>query len=197
MIFLIHFIFSFMIINIKGIIDLNEVVFFATEICSYNGFPIIIQIEGISKVQCQCLDEYATDPTVRKMNGNEVQCSYKKKRRITALFYALLLPFGFSDLYLRNYTSFSIIFLISVFGCFAGIISLAKEEKYHQTETMQNGRERDQQWTIFGRWIYIIFVILFICYWIINFCLVTCGVIKDGNGYEMYNDLSFIKNYFE
>lgn len=177
-------------------IDLNSIDFFTEEICSYNGTPEIKVIDGKRQVVCKCIDEYGTDKTVRTINGNAVQCSYKFKRRLTCLFYALLLPFGISDLYLSNQFMFFVIFFISLIGCLSGIVFLVKEERYHQTKTMRHERERDQRWFLIGRWAVYIFFSLFISYWIINLLLVITGIRKDGNGFSMYNDLSFITFFF-
>ena len=79
--------------------DLSGVALFQNEVCSFNGIPTLIQ--ATNSIQCECKQQYATDYKARPINNHTVYCSYHKKRRLIALFFAVFLPFGVNYFYLE------------------------------------------------------------------------------------------------
>lgn len=175
--------------------DIYDIYLFQNEICSYNGKSKIIQVEGNDFINCTCKEQYATDPKIRKINNNPVQCSYEKKRRLLALTLAIFLPFGMDYLYLGYIITPIIIMvvflLIIILNC---RFYCKKEEKERENsdngiiEVKVNKQEARMNLILLG-----IFFIYLIWY-IVDIFLIGFGVIKDANGYPMYNDLFFYKN---
>lgn len=175
--------------------DIYDIYLFQNEICSYNGKSQIVQVNGTDYIHCICKDQYDTDPNIRKINNNTVQCSYEKKRRLLALTLAIFLPFGIDYLYL-GYIAVPIIIIIA----FLLIIILncqfyyKKEER--ERENSDNGiievkvNKSEVRMNIFLIGIFFLYLI----WYIVDIFLIGFGVIKDANGYPMYNDLFFYKN---
>lgn len=107
-----YFIFFYSFFKIHSEININETKYHQYEICSYNGEPTITSDGGVI---CKCSTGYETDKTTtKKILGEKVQCSYRKKKRYVAFFLALFIPLGFDYLYLGKYWTFAILLIAIV-----------------------------------------------------------------------------------
>ena len=80
---------------------------YLNEICSNNGEPIYD--EATKNITCIFEDKYVTEPREKYrtyINGYLVQCSYERKSRSKALFFASVFPLGLDYLYLEHYFYF-------------------------------------------------------------------------------------------
>jgi len=163
--------------------DLDKPEMFEDEICSYNGKPEVIKLNGTKNtVNCTCYDEFFTDPNSNRfINGVKVQCSYAKKRRFIALFLSIFFPIGIDHFYLGNFYIFFLIFS----GCWVMMIgncirfAVSPHENYLKNTT---------------NLIFVILAILMIIVWVVNIVLISTGVLKDGNNVETMEDLHFLIN---
>lgn len=155
---------------------LKKASLFADEICSFSGDPILKDDGNV--VECKCYQEYANNPSEDgQINGSKIQCSYTRKRKFITVFFAIFLPFGIEYFYLERYWVF---FLILFLCCFSIIGNCVRF-------TISNTQEN-----YFKNKVNLIFIILFIMmvlFTITNAVLMLIGLIKDGNGIEVYNDL--------
>lgn len=166
---------------------------YANEICSYRGSPTPFEANVF---KCDCIAGYTTVKSSKTFMGEPVQCSYKQKKRSCALFLALFLPLGFDYLYIEQYLAFSFIitietgififFLISFY-----MVSRNDEEKKSSTE--QNKSETGLEKLALISWMMNIF---FFLYWFVDILLMAFGIIKDGKGEEVYNDLNLLLRAF-
>ena len=103
---------------------LNNTSKYSNELCSYNGIPKYNSTTN--EVNCECKEKYADEPRkdkIKFINGRHIiHCSYERKSRFTAIFFALCLPFGFDFLYLNRYLIFAIIFILSIIMIASNII---------------------------------------------------------------------------
>lgn len=95
--------------------QLNNPYLYRNELCSYNGKPIYNP--STNEVTCECYPRYANEPNEKKrkyINGNFIQCSYKRKSKFMVLFLALCIPIGIDFLYLERRPAFIIILILSI-----------------------------------------------------------------------------------
>ena len=65
--------------------------------------------EETKNITCICEDKYANEPREKYriyINGYFVQCSYERKSRSKALFFAFVFPLGLDYLYIEHYFYF-------------------------------------------------------------------------------------------
>ena len=193
-------------------INIQDLSFYKNEICSYNGDPEIKN----STVTCTCYDSFADEPRknkIRYINGQKVQCSYHRKKRFTAFFWASVLPVGFDYYYLGHYGYFALIAIFFFTMCINQLIcfllSYRLNELYEESKYRFNNKKKNNR--IFGfiqnnkktdnkdklkkcvnvyKIINIVLGFLVIFYWIIDVILQAKGMVKDVNGVDPQNDMN-------
>ena len=93
----------------------DDQLLYLNEICSNNGEPKYD--EETKNITCICEDKYATEPREKYriyINGYLVQCSYERKSRFKAFFFAAVFPLGLDYLYLEHYFYFFLIFILCI-----------------------------------------------------------------------------------
>ena len=176
----------------KGTI-LDNPIYFSNEICSYN---IVNSTDTEKKkIICSCLPQYADDPNIRKINGHTVYCSYPRKRRMIALTLAVCVPFGADYFYLGYIIIPVCIIVVALFIIIVNCRFFLKKEEIER-ENSDNGiivdYKADKKQMCY-LWLHLSLVIGYLIWYIIDIILQSLGVIKDANGYELYNDLQFYK----
>ena len=192
-------------------INILDPALYKNEICSYNGDA---EIDN-STVTCTCYDSYVDEPRkklIKYINGQKVQCSYHKKKRFTAFFWAAILPLGFDYYYLGHYGYFALVFICVILICASQLVcfllSYRLNEWYEESKYKFNSRKNTR---IFGfiqnnkkpdskekirkcvevyKIINKILGVLILFYWITDICLQAKGIIKDKNGVETENDMN-------
>ena len=175
-------------------LDISSPLLFKNEICSFKGTPII---HNTTSITCSCFTGYETfNPSNLTIKNIPIQCNYSKKKRFIALFFSIFLPLGIDYLYLEQYFFFIIILLLIIIilggNCF---IMLDSELQKSQND---NASQKPQLPLLTKhRRLKIIFpclcCLLIICYFL-NIYLIVSGRIKDGNGIDTMNDVSFLFN---
>jgi len=209
------FILFFFIRNILNLDITKEYIdsftFYANEICSYNGIPTITS----NSVTCSCFKGYTNSKKKLYINGIEIQCSYKKKKRFMSFFFAVFLPIGLDYFYLERYIYFIFILLmvIFIFGnqliCFLLSHKFKAENNNIENNTNNYGEnnkilnynnynkdESDIDIDVFRIYKTINFILslLFTAFWVIDAILQATGKIKDGNGIKTDDDMSKLFN---
>ena len=197
-------------------IDLTDPSLYKNEICSYNGVPTVIN----STVKCKCNDLFVNEPRpthVKYFLNQTIQCSYRKKKRFGAFFWAALLPMGLDYLYLRRYEDFAItcvIFSLIIINHIVYFILSYKIKKMnapskHIYEKNNNrydffflfklriNQKSDQKGKIkkcinIFRIINLICLIGLLIYWAVNIVLEAKGIIKDKDGVETLDNMSYL-----
>ena len=186
-------------------------VLYKNEICSYNGRPIII---NSNTIECECYDSYVDEPREkyqRYIFNQKVHCSYEKKKRFKAFFYAGLPPMGLDYYYLGHIKNFVLIFcgfvitIISYIVCFFLSYKLKKleeESKYNKYSDNEDGKTNKLSFLSnpvklekFLKILYIIkrvLAIIYIIYWIVDIITQARGLVKDINGIETENDMNYL-----
>ena len=178
-------------------------------LCSGNGEPFYNSTTN--EVICACKESYTNEPRNKKkkfLNGHLVQCSYKKKSRFTALFYALCLPLGFDFLYLGRYKIFAVIFILTI-----SIISLniamfivnykinmqSKENKVQQKRikvkkigNQEKNEYRKEKIIKILNIVANIGLLNHILYMVVDVILHLAGIIDDSNDVKTENDLNYL-----
>ena len=192
-------------------IDIFDPTLYKNEICSYNGRA---KING-NTIKCTCHKSYVDEPRqkfIKYINGQKIQCSYHKKSRFIALFWAALLPLGLDFLYLGRYSFFAAVFIPFLLMVASQIICifvyynlkrLLYEEKHRLNKTKNNRilgfikvnnkkdtKEKFEKFVQVYKIISRIHYALFIFYWIVDIVLETRGMVNDKNNVETENDLS-------
>ena len=94
---------------------LNNPYNYRNELCSYNGISLFNHTTN--EVTCICNPKYTDEPdeTKRKyINGHFIKCSYKRRSRFMVVFLALCFPIGIDFLYLGRYSTFIMIFILTI-----------------------------------------------------------------------------------
>ena len=208
--FIIYLIYRIKIINsfsAKEVFD-NHLLYL-NEICSNNGEPQYD--EKTNSITCICEDKYATEPRekYRKyINGYLVQCSYERKSRSKALFFAAVFPLGLDYLYLEHYFYFVLIFSLCILVICFNIISLVlnykvikkNEEIKRQIKLKRNNNKfgisniteiNEKSVKVFSVITKVLTIIL-IVYWIYNLFVQGFGFVMDKNYVELENDLWYL-----
>lgn len=178
-------------------------------LCSGNGEPNYNPTSN--EIYCFCKEGYTNEPRNKKkkyLMGHLVQCSYRKKSRFTALFYALCLPFGFDFLYLGRYNIFLIIFFLSIITISLNIAmfiinyktNMQKKEnkiqnKMNKIKNLGNKEKSENKKDKIIKILNIIATIGLInqvLYMIIDVILHLTGIIDDSNGVKTENDLNYL-----
>ena len=212
------FFLTFLIVKVKTVdLDITDPSLFKNEICSYNGVPTIVN----NTVICECNVLFVNEPrpTHKKYFLNQtIQCSYRKKKRFGAFFWAALLPMGLDYLYLRRYSDFAITCVVFSLVLINNIIYFILSYKFKKMEApSKHGFEKknnngyglfflfklraitksDQKGkikkciTVF-RIINLICSICLIIYWFINIVLEAQGIIKDVDGVETLDNMLYL-----
>ena len=191
---------------------IDSFIFYANEICSYNGIPTIIS----DSVSCTCFKGYTNSKKKLYIYGIEIQCSYKRKKRFMSFFLAVFLPIGLDYLYLERYFFFIFILLMVclIFGnqfiCFL-LSHKFKAENNNIENNTNNYRENNEILNNYNNYnkdeseididvfriyktINFILSIIFIIFWIVDSILQATGKISDGNGIKTDNDMNKLFN---
>ena len=183
--------FTFAIITISlisfirdyDISDLNTPDLFIDQICSNRIISFEIKSNQSSNqtlVNCNCTEDYGTIVNNSfTINGQNVQCSYIKKRRFITLFFSIFIPFGLDYLYLEQY----IIFVIILFSCCFTMIG-----NCYRYTVSTNPEYFHENANLF----FIVLGALAIILWIVNIFLTAFGTIKDGNNFNTVSDLHML-----
>ena len=197
--------------------DILSIFLYKNEICSYNGVPTI----NNSIILCECYSSFVDEPRkqfVKYVEGQKIQCSYQRKRRLISFILASLLPIGLDYLYLEHYGYFFLILILDSLLFFSilyeiflsnklkdilhgNIKSKYCNESNHKnsflkiTKNIENN-ERMLKILKMHRSANKILIIALIIYWVIDVTLQYKGVIKDKNGVETENNLNslFLKD---
>ena len=192
-------------------INILDPALYKNEICSYNGDPEIVD----NIVTCTCYDAFTDEPRkkyIKYINGQKVQCSYHRKKRFTAFFWAAVLPVGFDYYYLGHYGYFVLIALFFILMCVSQLVcfllSYRLNEMYEESKYRFNNRKNNR---IFGfiqnnnkkdskdklkkcvdvyKIINKILAFMVLIYWIADVILQARGLVKDKNGVETDNDMN-------
>ena len=180
---------------------------YINDICSHNGIP---KLDG-KQIICECNDKYANEPREKYkkyINGQLIQCTYRKKKRFLTFFLAGISPFGLDYFYLGHYYIFFIIIIYNILIIVFNIISFVwnykltkkKEEIKRQNKlkknnkkfNIQNNKEiNDKFLNIFSK-ITQILTILEILFWFYNFFIEAFGINKDSNYIPTENDMAYL-----
>ena len=142
------------------------------------------------------------------INGYLVQCSYERKSRSKALFFAAVFPLGLDYLYLEHYFYFVLIFILCIVVICFNIISLVlnykvikkNEEIKRQIKLKKNNNKfeisniteiNEKSVKVFSVITKVLTVFL-IVYWIYNLFVQGFGFIMDKNYVELENDLWYL-----
>ena len=187
----------------------DDELLYLNEICSNNGEPKYD--EETKNITCICEDKYATEPREKYriyINGYLVQCSYERKSRFKAFFFAAVFPLGLDYLYLEHYFYFFLIFILCIVVICFNIISLIlnykimkkNEEIKRQIKLKRNNNKfeisniteiNEKSVKIFNI-INKILTFLLIFYWIYNIFVQGFGVVMDKNYVELENDMGYL-----
>ena len=188
---------------------LNDINLYINEICSHNGVPNVDK--KTNKVICTCEEKYANEPREqykKYINGQFVQCSYRRKRRFFAFFLAGICPCGMDYFYLGHYWLFFIIIIycliILTFNIIAFILNYKinkkneeikrqnKLKKVNKKFNIQNIAEiNDRCVNLFTKATRVLTYILLI-FWFYNFIIEGLGYNKDFYWIETENDMGYI-----
>ena len=176
--------------------NLEELKQFKYEICSYNGKPKFQN----NNFTCECKPQFIKDKNYKlKIPGikyeTETDCSYKKKSKLKTLFFASIIPFGL-DYYYMDYIFLP--YLIFIFNFLIIIINIYYINKLIiiDKKINNNGIIEQKYKKNIKKWNYIIISIdiFLIIEYLLNIILISCNIIKDKNGFPLYNDIYFFKN---
>ena len=187
----------------------DDQLLYLNEICSNNGEPKYD--EETKNITCICEDKYATEPREKYriyINGYLVQCSYERKSRFKAFFFAAVFPLGLDYLYLEHYFYFFLIFILCIVVICFNIISLIlnykimkkKEEIKRQIKLKRNNNKfeisniteiNEKSVKIFNI-INKVLTFILIAYWIYNIFVQGFGLVMDKNYVELENDMGYL-----
>ena len=188
---------------------LNDINMYMNEICSHNGVPKVDK--KTNKVICTCEEKYANEPREqykKYINGQFVQCSYRRKRRFFTFFLAGICPFGMDYFYLGHYWPFFLILIYCLIILTFNIVTIIlnykinkkneeikrqnKLKKINKKFNIQNIAEiNDRCVNLFTKATRVLTYILII-FWMNNFIIQGLGYIKDSYGIETENDMGYI-----
>ena len=195
---------------------------YGNEICSYNGSPELGKDnEGKAIVKCNCRPGYwSLTPAKKKIRGEDVKCSYEKKKRFIAFFFAAFIPLGFDYLYLGRYWIFIIILCFDLFiminsavcffytNKFKGEPNNVNSTKHKDRLDSQRDSEkintnnfnmvkeesennRERSAQIYQTLNFILAGI-WVIMWIVDIIIMGLGTVTDAKGIETVNDLKFL-----
>ena len=187
----------------------DDELLYLNEICSNNGEPKYD--EETKNITCICEDKYATEPREKYriyINGYLVQCSYERKSRFKAFFFAAVFPLGLDYLYLEHYFYFFLIFILCIVVICFNIISLIlnykimkkNEEIKRQIKLKRNNNKfeisniteiNEKSVKIFNI-INKVLTFILIAYWIYNIFVQGFGLVMDKNYVELENDMGYL-----
>ena len=182
---------------------------YLNEICSNNGVPQYD--EETKNITCICEDKYANEPREKYriyINGYFVQCSYERKSRSKALFFAAVFPLGLDYLYLDHYFYFFLVFILCIVVICCNIISLVlnykvikkNEEIKRQIKLKRNNNkfeisnipEINEKSVKLFNVINKVLTIILVVYWFYNLFVQGFGFVLDKNYVELENDLGYL-----
>ena len=211
--FCLLFLFSISEIVLIKSISVNEFFeensLYYNEICSHNGYPTLDK--ETNKIICTCEEKYANEPREqykKYINGEFIQCTYKKKRRFLTFFLAGICPLGLDYFYLGYYYIFIIIFIFGILIIILNIISLVlnykidkqKEEIKRQQKLKKANKKfvisniteiNDKCVNSFSRATKVLTAILLL-FWLYNFIMQGIGTIPDINEIPTENDMGYL-----
>jgi hypothetical protein len=175
---------------------INSVEDYKYEICSYNGKPNINKSNN--EITCECKPQFTNDTKYTLLINNEPKptyCSYKKKSKLKTIFFACIIPFGldyyYMDYIFLPYLIFIINFLIIIINIYYINKLIIIDKKINN-----NGIIEQKYKKILKKWNYFIISIdiFLIIEYLLNIILISCNIIKDKNGFPLYNDIFFFRN---
>jgi len=152
--------------------------YYQDEICSYNG-KVDTAISNTKYIKCECNKDYTDDPDqTLKINDITIQCSYQKKRKFIALFFAIFIPCGLDHLYIGNYILFGILFCFYVIVILGNMyrFAISSEDDYLKNKI---------------NLVFFIFVFIFIAVWIADILFIFLYS-KDHNGNPLVEDVALL-----
>ena len=210
-----YFIFLFSILEIELIKSMSTNEFlqdkslYYNEICSHNGYPKLEQ--DTNKIICICEEKYANEPREKYkkyINGQFIQCSYKKKRRFLTFFLAGICPLGLDYLYLGYYYYFLTLFIVTISIVVFNIISLVlnykidkKKEELKRQQKFKKGNKKfvisniteinDRCVNSFSKATKVL-TFLLLLFWLYNFIMQGLGMTSDANNIPTENDMGYL-----
>lgn len=176
--------------------DISSPELYKNEICSFKGIPVI---QKDNSIKCECFDGYETfNPKGLSIKNINIQCNYAKKKRFIALFFSIFIPLGIDYLYLEQYFLFitTLLLIIIIIG---GNCFLILQSELHKSQNDASSQKPLLPLSTNHKKLKLIFLclccLLLIAYFI-NIYLIISGKIKDGNGIDTMNDISFLFNIF-
>ena len=174
----------------------NSIKDYKYEICSYNGKP---KPKGDDNIECECKPQFTNDEKCKLSNNNiknlNIYYSYKKKSKLKTIFFACIIPFGldyyYMDYIFLPYLIFIINFLIIIINIYYINKLIIIDKKINN-----NGIIEQKYKKILKKWNYFIISIdiFLIIEYLLNIILISCNIIKDKNGFPLYNDIFFFRN---
>ena len=206
-IFFIFIFFAFFKKTFSSYENITDIRYYQNQICSYNGEP---KIEN-NTVICKCEDEYTNEPRkgkTIKIQGQDIQCSYRKKKTFYDIFFAAISPFGIDYVYLEHYLYFALAaginFTIIVFNFISMVLNYQLEKKNEEAKRQLKLKKSMNKFDIrnlaelndrcvksfnLAAKILIIFTMIF---WLGNAIIQSLGIMNDRYGVPTEDDMKYI-----
>ena len=187
--------------------NITNIKYYLNQICSYNGKPI----NNDTKITCICEDKYVNEPREKErifINGQFIQCSYRKKKRFTTFFLAAITPFGIDYFYLGYYYIFFIAAIVNitiiVLNFIAMVLNYQLEKKNEEAKRNLKFKKNSNKFNIKQlaelndrcvsnfNLVSKILIIIMILFWFGNAVIASMGIIRDANGVETENDMGYM-----
>ena len=191
--------------------NITNIKYYVNQICSYNGIPVYDKNISNSNVTCICEEQYDNEPREEKkryVNGQLIQCSYRKKKRFKAFFLAAITPFGINYCYLEQYAGFAGFLIFGVGIIVLNFISMVlnyklekkNEESKRQLKLKKSTNKFDirnlaeindrcvKNFNLAAK----ILLLFMIGFWFGNVIVTALGYIKDYYEIDMENDMGYI-----
>ena len=187
--------------------NITNIKYYLNQICSYNGKPI----NNDTKITCICEDKYVNEPREEEkvfINGQFIQCSYRKKKRFMTFFLAAITPFGLDYFYLGYYHFFIVATIVNiaiiVLNFIAMVFNYQLEKKNEEAKRKIKFKKATNKFDIrqlaelndrcvsnfnLASKLLIIFMVLF---WFGNAIMESMGILHDVNGVETENDMGYM-----
>jgi len=161
--------------------DLTSPWMYQEEICSYNGV-VNVTLSTATNIICNCkpgFDNEKIKANIQTINGNEVQCSYIRKKRFITLFLAVFVPIGIDHFYLENYHAALIILISCCTACIGNCLRFA----------FPSNAAKESYFSDKINLVLVILIGVLVIWWILNISLIWSGHILDGYRYTTLNDI--------